>query len=410
LILERESFTSSHRILDLYPPIGTPHRFRYRYLRIKLRTLLLYSSHFDPVVHVVTIAPPKVFCAQSSGAAASGVPPSSICSQRKMSTAVTTTEETQHELLEGRERVVMTPPRKAPTSRTKSVRHSHTSSGVPQTPKPKRGSLGSQLRRNHSLTGKIEMSLADFCIDPLPLRMESWSEACASNFGVRGKTYVKDRKKENSEECLFKLLVVDLVKVDKPIMTGMCSHPNERVQRALRREKETGEKELPEFIFCINYCIPADPYSHWVAYFGTDDLAALRDTSTPIGKLTEPFFFGDDDEFRKNTFKLIPRIVEGNFVVKKAVGTKPTILGRKLKQYYIQDPRFFELVVDMGSDPVAERILKLALGAAKNLVVDMMFLLEGTDETTLPERILAGTRVERLDFKKKGFQRDLLDN
>ena len=61
--------------------------------------------------------------------------------------------------------------------------------------------------------------------------------------------------------------------------------------------------------------------------------------------------------------------------------------------------------MDIGSEKMASRIVKLAQGYAKSLVVDMMFVLEGTDESTLPERIMGGARVSNLDFKQKDGQR-----
>jgi hypothetical protein len=218
---------------------------------------------------------------------------------------------------------------------------------------------------------------------------------------------LNDRKKYPSEESLFKLLTVDLVKVDKPNYEGMCSHPNERIQMALRKEQEMGIKELPPFIFAVNLCVPGQSYYHWVAYFGLDDLSVIKTDKTPLARLASQFFFGKSDSFRNETFKLIPRIAEGNFVVRKAVGSKPSILGSKLKQYYILDKnhRFFELIVDIASDPVAQKIVKLALGYAKTLTVDMMFLLEGRTQTELPERILGGVQMKNLDFKKKDGQR-----
>jgi hypothetical protein len=181
------------------------------------------------------------------------------------------------------------------------------------------------------------------------------------------------------------------------------------VQQALRRELQSGQKELPNFIFCVNYCLPAGAaaggYTHWVAYYGLDDISLLTDETTPLGRVCNPFFFGDSDVFRHERFKLIPRIVQGNIVVRKAVGSKPSILGRKLKQYYIRNPRYFEIVIDIGSDPIADRIVKLALGSAKHLVVDMMFMLEGISAEELPERILAGARIQNLDLKSSSLQR-----
>jgi hypothetical protein len=309
-----------------------------------------------------------------------------------MSTALVATEDVEHEFLEGRPKVF--------------VEHCHTpqpaKSKVPLIP---RGSAPPIVRR--SQTVPIDERLPGYCLYPPPLRLEHWADPDATSFQVRGTHYLRDGGiKVPSEPSAFRLLTVDLVHTPRPILTGICSQPSERIQMALKRERETGIRELPDFVFAVNYCVPAgDPYFHWVAYFGIDDATALKDPSTPLGRLCHPFFFGPSDDFRTSVFKLIPRIVEGNFVVRKAVGSKPSILGRKLKQYYYQHERYFELVVDIGSDSVAERIVKLALGAAKSLVVDMMFVLEGNHEATLPERILGGARMQHLDLKRKDLQR-----
>lgn len=49
---------------------------------------------------------------------------------------------------------------------------------------------------------------------------------------------------------------------------------------------------------------------------------------------------------RCGRFKLIPSIVEGPFIVKKAVGNKPALLGRKLRQRYFRGPNYVE--TDVG--------------------------------------------------------------
>ena len=305
-----------------------------------------------------------------------------------------------------------------------------------------------------SITVPMDARLPDYLLHPPPLRMEHWSEPPARSFAVRGPHYTRDRLKQPSQDALFTLLTVDVVQVEgQPLPHGLCQHPTERIQRALQREREAvaagqplpKEELLPAFVFCVNYIVPGGTVScsssstgssgssneadatttttttptffHWAAYFGTDHVAALRDTTTPLGRLTEPFFFGpmpDEpmDAVRHQAFKLIPRIVQGNFMIRKAVGSKPALLGRKLQLSYRRDetntlPRFFEVMVDIGSDPVADRIVKLALGGAKSLVVDMMFLLEGTDDTVLPERILGGARMEYLDFKNPALSRKI---
>jgi hypothetical protein len=235
--------------------------------------------------------------------------------------------------------------------------------------------------------------------------LEAWSEPAAETFQVRGSNYLKDRAKVPSQESAFRLLTVDLVQADKPIYTGLCAHPQERIQQALKRERKTGVKELPPFVFAVNLCVPGEKTYHQVSYFGIDNMDEIKHPSTPFGRLMNQFIFGESDEFRLKTFKLIPRIVEGNFVVRKAVGSKPTILGRKFKHYFIRGPNYFEIIVDIASDPVAQRIVKLVLGYTKTLVVDMMFLLEGVEEQYLPERAFGGVRLKNIDFKEKDGKR-----
>jgi hypothetical protein len=310
-----------------------------------------------------------------------------------MSTALVATEDVEHEFLDGRPKLRV-------------EQHCQTPQPAKgKTPLLPRGSAPPSIRRSHTVP--VGERLPGYALYPAPCPIQHWAEADATAFKVRGKSYLQDGGiKIPSEPSVFRLLTVDLILTSTPILTGMCSRPSERIQMALKRERETGARELPEFVFAVNYCVPAGgPYFHWVAYFGTDDASVLKDPTTPLGRLCSPFFFGPSDDFRTSVFKLIPRIVEGNFVVRKAVGSKPSILGRKLKQYYIQHTRYFELIVDIGSDPVADRIVKISLSAAKSLVVDMMFVLEGNNVTTLPERILGGARMQYLDFKSKDLQR-----
>jgi hypothetical protein len=109
---------------------------------------------------------------------------------------------------------------------------------------------------------------------------------------------------------------------------------------------------------------------------------------TPSSKLCNKFFFGGDDEFRHNTFKLIPCIIEGNFMVRKAVGSTPAIMGNKIKQTYIQGDRYFEIMIDTGSSSVGAGVIRICVGYARMIVTDLAFLFEGYDESTLPEKVL----------------------
>jgi hypothetical protein len=139
-----------------------------------------------------------------------------------------------------------------------------------------------------------------------------------------------------------------------------------------------------------------------VFYYAVDDMSKIDGSDgTSSSKLCNEFFFEKDDHFRDNTFKLIPQIIEGNFLVRKAVGSTPAIMGNKIKQTYCKGERFFELIIDTGSSSVAVGVMGICNGYAKCIVVDMAFLFEGYDESTLPERVLGCARLKNVEFGKK---------
>ena len=86
---------------------------------------------------------------------------------------------------------------------------------------------------------------------PAPLSAERWAEPDPNSFLVRGPNYLNDGVKI-SGSSIGQLIAMDCVLVDKPILTGMSIHPTERIQQALKRErefKERGQKcDTPPFM------------------------------------------------------------------------------------------------------------------------------------------------------------------
>jgi len=311
------------------------------------------------------------------------VSPSIICQPRRHSTAIAKSADSKHPFLMGRTAMVVSS-------------------------EPSMQSQSEESRKVSSRKVPKEWTCTQFRNEPSPLRQDAWCEPKASSFQVRGKNYLLDRKKFPSEEAAFKLLAVDMVQSEGTICEGLCGHPNERVQRAIRREKETGVPQLPPFIFAVNLSIPGTQTYHLISYYGVENIDEIEQEKTPFGRLMKKFIFGNSDEFRNETFKLIPRIVEGNYIVRSAVGSKPSIIGKKIKQHYILGERYFEIVVDISSDSIAQRIVKLALGFGKSLVTDIMYVLEGKDEETLPERIFGGLQLRRIDLENRDGRRKVM--
>jgi len=223
---------------------------------------------------------------------------------------------------------------------------------------------------------------------------------------VRGANYLSDKRKITAGESAFEVIAVDLFEVPQPLFHAL-DRPDSRMQLALARARAAeasgdaaaaAEAKVP-FVFAVNVHVPGPPYYN-VVFYMVPRRAGMLDEETPFARVARPFFFGDDDAFRDTTFKLIPRISEGPFIVRQAVGTKPAILGTKLKQTYFRNEHYCELNLDIASSAVAANITRLALSYAKQLVVDMCFVFEGKTVDQLPERVVGCSSCVALDFTK----------
>ncbi|KAG5243777.1 protein ENHANCED DISEASE RESISTANCE [Salix suchowensis] len=206
-----------------------------------------------------------------------------------------------------------------------------------------------------------------------------WTSPSGTGFMIRGKTYLKDSSKVMGGDPLLKLIAVDWFKVDKAI-DGISLHPRCLVQT------EAGKK-LP-FILVINLQIPAKPNYSLVLCYAAD---RPINKSSLLGK-----FVDGTDLFRDSRFKLIPSIIEGYWMVKRAVGTKACLLGKAVTCKYLRQDNFLEIDVDIGSSSVARGVIGLVLGYVTSLVVDLAILIEAKEEPELPEYILGTVRLNRV--------------
>ncbi|KAH1217033.1 Protein ENHANCED DISEASE RESISTANCE 2-like [Glycine max] len=209
-----------------------------------------------------------------------------------------------------------------------------------------------------------------------------WASPSGKGFMIRGKNYLKDSSKVVGGDPLLKLIAVDWFTVDKSA-DRISLHPKCLVQ------SEAGKK-LP-FILVINLQVPAKPNYSLVLYYAAD---------RPINKnsLLAKFVDGSD-AFRDSRFKLIPSIVEGYWMVKRAVGTKACLLGKAVTCKYFRQDNFLEIDVDIGSSSVARSVIGFVLGYVTSLVVDLAILIEAKEEAELPEYILGTVRLNRLKLE-----------
>jgi len=221
-----------------------------------------------------------------------------------------------------------------------------------------------------------------------------WDEADATPISVRGPAYIQDRVKTPSAASLCETVLVDLVHVgDKGGYPNMAAQQGGLVSE-LRRAGET------RFLFVVNFCMAPLHLAVAFAFRDAPASGALPvNDGDPAKALLRRFVEDMDDAERNQHFKVIPWVREGPWLVQKAVGRTPAIIGKSLKINYFSKPGdYFEVSVDIFSSSAAQRILGLLKGAAKGLSMEVFFVLEGKSAEELPEQILGGFRVSHGDL------------
>lgn len=106
-------------------------------------------------------------------------------------------------------------------------------------------------------------------------------------------------------------------------------------------------------------------------------------------------FLNGTDDYRNQRFKLIPKIVDGGWVVRKVVGGKPGIIakGVPMSYTYNQTKNYFEITIDCAISAIAQRIMGMVNHQAAKLVVDLTILFQGESADELPEALFGGCRL-----------------
>ncbi|XP_061357535.1 protein ENHANCED DISEASE RESISTANCE 2-like [Gastrolobium bilobum] len=213
-----------------------------------------------------------------------------------------------------------------------------------------------------------------------------WATPPGASFMVRGPEYFMTKVKIPAGDYLLKPLGFDWITSSVKI-SEILNHPNGRVRKVIENEFPAGDKP---FVWAFNLQLPTKDNYSAVAYFTTKE---------PIvaGSLMDKFLKGDD-AFRNSKLKMIANIVNGPWIVRKAVGEQAIcIIGRSLSCKFCVAENFIEVDIDIGSSMVASAIVHLAFGYITTLTVDLAFLIESQTESELPEKLLGAFRFSNLD-------------
>lgn len=255
-------------------------------------------------------------------------------------------------------------------------------------------------------TVKKEVKSALIVTEHKKIHCKEWGaygDADHEGLKLRAPHYLSDKIKRPAPPYMFQLRNLDFFECDtKPV--NMTTN-NEWVKQYRQQVPPVTSGDpvttIKNMIFCINWQVPASPWWELGCYF------VLSPDAPPDSECKHFYdgmwaFLEGDKKYRDSHFKLIPRVIEGNWIVKQGVGSTPAILGNKLKQEYHYDKtnNVFEVEVDVSSSAVAGKILGLVKGAAKSLVIDLSFLLEGKEIAHLPEVLIGGARMSHIDLNK----------
>jgi len=133
-------------------------------------------------------------------------------------------------------------------------------------------------------------------------------------------------------------------------------------------------------------------------------LKYFKSIDPPLAKMFERWINGDED-FKDARLKMIPRVVNGGILLKKAMGTgKPTLFATKMKCYYFDHintkNHYLEIDVDTHSSEIARRVLGMVKKCATAMVLEVGLCLEGREEAELPEVLLGGVCFSKFDMDK----------
>jgi hypothetical protein len=228
---------------------------------------------------------------------------------------------------------------------------------------------------------------------PLPLfpsnqGISCWSRPDHNIFLVRGTTYLEDRIKVPSAPALFQCRGVDV-------------WTTENAERHISRHPSVLGGVLDrEDTFVVNFLLP---FGNFVAYFTVPPLEEMPENIANVWtKFTE-----GDQQYRDGKLKLLPVVVDGPWIVKKAVGpgTSPAMIGRDLPlQYYFTEPTgnkkgVYEVDILVTASRIARGIFNVVKGHAKSLTIALAFIIEASEEAELPERALCAFQVHSLHLE-----------
>lgn len=216
-----------------------------------------------------------------------------------------------------------------------------------------------------------------------------WYQPDTAGMNVRSKTYLSTSLKvANGAPPLLELVNFDFFSIENRV-DDVGSHKNSWLNRACPAELKNRK------FLIINIQIAAISVL-LVQYFVFNEKGSTG--CERVDKMWEEFVSAPD-EVRDSRLKLIPTIVDGPWLVRNFVPTRPCIIGKKVRNRYSHGANYFEVDIETDASLAAKSILSILQGYS-NYSVNLTWLLEAVKPEELPERILAAAHLGNPEYKK----------
>lgn len=240
--------------------------------------------------------------------------------------------------------------------------------------------------------------------------LNCWSEPKVEIFKVRGKNYLKDKKKVVSDPFLFRARGCDLLLfpedgTEDPV--AMMDRSDALLNGTLRKKPTLVLNfrfpwglmllhfEIPERLVPFLQKVPKE--QHHGTHKQVDVDTPSLDKLSP-GERTLALWIMGDTNYKNQRLKLIPYVVQGPWVVRSLVTGKPAIIGTKLPVSYQVSNNLLVAELDIGnSSATAKRIVSLCRRYMNALTCDIGFVIQANTSEELPEQMLGAIRIHGVD-------------
>jgi hypothetical protein len=93
---------------------------------------------------------------------------------------------------------------------------------------------------------------------------------------------------------------------------------------------------------------------------------------------------------------MIPNFKPNNLVSKFI--SRPVIIGKKLRTKVSIQRKKLEVIIDVNSSKIAKTLIKTCLSAAKDIEIDLAWIIQGNSTNELPEFILGATKITKINL------------